>query len=289
MKKIFFILSVAMTTTGFAQKVNNQLQFQKGQKLEVVVETNKTSSVEVMGQSMETKVTSTISEVFDVEDANSNGAIIEHKVKQVKFNLTNPMQSQSFDSENEADRKGEIGKMLEKGMKNKYTMTLDPTGKITAVKVDDDNPNEDNKMADMADLLSAQLGLNLGIPAVGEASSFKILPDREVGIGDTWTDSSSTEGQTKKTTYTVKNITDSEVILDFTEQLNINTTQQIMGMEATIKTNDKSTGTIILNRTTGLLKQKTAVMEEEGTMEAQGQSIPMKGTTNITITVKPAQ
>jgi hypothetical protein len=289
MKKIFLIASLTLATAGFAQKVNNRLTFQKGQKLEVLVETNKNSSIEIMGQTMETKVTSAITEVLDVEDAGKEGATIEHKIKQVKFNLTNPMQSQSFDSEKDADRNGEIGKMLEKSIKNKYTMTVDPTGKITSVKVDDDNPNDKSKdMADMADLLSAQLGLNMGVPTVGDASSFKILPDNQVGVGDTWTDSSSSEGQTKKTTYTVKSITDGEVLLDFTELLNVNTTQQIMGTEATIKTNDKTAGTIILDRATGLLKQKKAIMEEEGTMEAQGQSIPMKGKTEITVTVKPS-
>lgn len=286
MKTSFFIASLALGITGFAQKVNNELKFQKGQKLDVTVETNKTSSIELMGQTMETKVTSFIHEVLDVEDVNSTGATIEHKIKQVKFDLTNPMQSQSFDSEKDADRNGEIGKMLEKSIKNKYTMTIDPTGMITSVKADDDNPNDSSdQMGGMAGLISAQLGLNIGVPSAGEASSFKILPNREIGVGDSWTDSSSSEGQVKKTSYTVKNISDNEVILDFTEQLDINTTQQIMGMDATIKTNDQTSGTMILDRASGLLKQKKAVMEEEGTMEAQGQSVPVKGKTEITLTV----
>lgn len=289
MKKLFLMASLALAVSGFAQKVNNKLNFQKGQKLEVLVESNKTSSVEVMGQSMETTVNSTVSEVLDVQDANNEGATIEHKVKQIKFDLTNPMQSQSFDSEKDADRNGEIGKMLEKTLKNKYTMTLDPTGKITAVKADDDNSNDNKDAAGMMELMKAQLGLSLGLPKEGEASNFKILPDKEVGVGDTWTDSSSANGQTRKTVYTVKSIADNDIVLDYTEQLNVNTTQQIMGMDATIKTNDQTTGTITLDKATGLLKQKTAVVEEEGTMEAQGQSIPVKGKTNITITVKPAQ
>lgn len=289
MKKFFLVAGIAVASTGFAQKVNNKLSFQKGQKLEVVVETNKTSNIELMGQSMDTKMNSTINELIDVADVNNSGATLEHSIKRMKFDVTNPMgPSQSYDSDKDADRNGEIGKMLEKTLKSKYTVTIDPMGKIVAVKSDKDTSKSED--ADMADLMASQLGMNSTNPKVGEASSFKILPDKAVGVGDTWMDSSAAEGQTRKTTYTVKNITDKDIVLDYNEVININTTQQLMGaMEATIKTTDKTTGTITLDRATGLLKQKTGVMQEEGTMEAQGQTIPMKGTTNISMTVSPAK
>ena len=289
MKKIFFITGVAMATAGFAQKVNNKLSFQKGQKLEAVVQTEKTSTIELMGQSMDTKATSTINEVWDVQNADKNGATIQHTIKRMQFEASNPMgQSQSFDSDKEADRNGEIGKLLQKNLKTTYTITVDGAGKIISVQ-SDDTASKNKNGADMGDLVSAQLGMNMLIPKTGDASAFKILPDKEVGIGDTWTDSSSTEGQKRTTSYTVKSITDKDIILDYTEQLNINTTQQIMpGMDAKIIATDKSTGAITLDRATGLLKQKTATMEEEGSMEAQGQTIPMKGKTKITMTVKPA-
>lgn len=288
MKNTLLLISIAMASTGFAQKVNNKLSFQKGQKYEVVAQTDKTSTVEVMGQSMETKVNSTISEVLDVTDAGKDGATIEHKVKRIQFTVTNPMQSQSFDSEKDTDRNNEIGKMLDKTLKNKYTMSVDATGKITAVKVDNNNPNDKSTGADMGDLISSQLGMNLGVPKVGASSSFKILPDKTVGLGDSWTDTSSADGQKIKTVYTVKNITDKDILLDYTQEINVDTKQEVMGQEAIIKANSKSTGTVTLDRATGLLKQKTAAMEEEGTMEAQGQSIPVKGKTNVTIRVQPA-
>jgi Family of unknown function (DUF6263) len=289
MKKIISLAFVFIAITGFAQKTSNKLSFQKGQKLEVVTEANKNSSVELMGQSMETKVNSILTETLDVQDANNTGATVEHKVKHLKFDLTSPMQNQSFDSEKDADS-GDMGKLLGKSLKNKYTMTLDPSGKITAVKSNADNPNDKNKdTADMSDLILSQLGMSIGLPRTGEASVFKILPEKEVSVGDSWTDSSSAEGQTKKTTYSVKSITANDIVLDYAEQLDINTKQQIMGMEATIITNDKSTGTITLDKASGLLKQKTIAMEEEGSMEAQGQKIPMKGKTNVTVTIRPAQ
>jgi hypothetical protein len=61
-----------------------------------------------------------------------------------------------------------------------------------------------------------------------------------------------------------------------------------MGTQASIKSDDKVTGQVIIDRATGLLKQKTATMNTNATMEAQGMTIPSTGKTTITVTVKPA-
>ena len=288
MKKILLIASIALSLNGFAQKVNGKLNFQKGQKLELVTETKKTNAMEVMGQAMETTVNSTVTEVFDIEDIKDGSATIEHKIKRMVFTAEGMGNSQSFDSEKEDDRKGEMGKLMEKSLKNKYKMTIDPYGKIVAVKADDDNPNGNKKTEEdaMADLASTQLGLSLALPKPGEASIFKILPPREIGQGDTWTDSSSANDQKITTVYKVNSITDTDIILDYTSDVSINTTQQIMGTDASIKADDKVTGQITIDKATGLLKQKTATIDSKATMEAQGMSIPSTGKTTVTVTLK---
>jgi hypothetical protein len=288
MKKILLVASIVLSVNGFAQKMNGKLSFQKGQKLEMVTETKKVTTMELMGQSMESTVNSTMTEVFDVENANADSAVIEHKVKRLVFAAEGMGNSQSFDSEKEEDRKGEMGKIMEKSLKNKYKMTVDAYGKITSIKADDDNPNNTkNAEADaMAELASSQLGLSLGLPKSGDASIFKILPGKEISQGDTWTDSSSSNGQKRTTVYKVTAITATDVILDYTEDVNINTTQQIMGTDASMKSDDKVTGQITIDKATGLLKQKTATIDSKATMEAQGMSIPSTGKTTITVTVK---
>ena len=45
---------------------------------------------------------------------------------------------------------------------------------------------------------------------------------------------------------------------------------------------DKTTGKIILDKSTGLLKERTATTDSQGTMEMMGQSLPM----NIKVTKK---
>ena len=48
----------------------------------------------------------------------------------------------------------------------------------------------------------------------------------------------------------------------------------------------KNTGKIILDKKTGLLKQKTSNLEGAGTVEVMGQSIPMKTKATGSVTVK---
>jgi hypothetical protein len=290
MKKILLVAFIALSINSYSQKVTGKLNFPKSQKLEMVTETNKSATMELMGQSMESTVTSTMTEVFDITGTDGSGATIEHKVKHLVFTANGMGNSQSFDSEKEDDRKGEMGKIMEKSLKNKYTMSVDNSGKITSIKLDDDNPNgkKDEKTDAMAELASTQLGVTLGLPKPGDASIFKILPEKEITVGDSWTDSAASNGQKRTTVYTVKSITDKEVTLDYTEDININTTQEIMGTQASMKSDDKVTGQVIIDRATGLLKQKTATMNTNATMEAQGMSIPSTGKTTITITVKPA-
>lgn len=289
MKKILLFASITLSVSGFAQKVNGRLSFTKGQKLELVTETKKSSTSEMMGQSMQATVSSTITEVFNVEDANAGGATLEHQVKRLVFKANAMGTDQSFDSDNESDRNSENGKFLQQPLKNTYKLTVDPYGKVTGVKSTSDSAKGSSPDAEaMLGIMSMQLGVNFGVPKLGESSIFKILPNKEVKSGDTWTDSIAANGQKRTTVYKVNSITANEIVLDYTETVNVNSTQQIMGMEASIKSDDKVVGQIILDKTSGLLKQKTATIDSKANMEAQGMTIPSTGKTTITITVKPA-
>ncbi len=287
MKKVLLLLFVAIGLAAQAQKVSNKLSFQKGQKLEMMTESKGTVSMELMGQPMENTFSSSVTRTFDVANVANGQATIEHKVKRIQFSAEAMGQSQSFDSEKEADMKSDMGKNMEKALKNKYTMTVDAKGKVTAVKPDDDNPNKDSADEDdpTAGMLQ-QFGADLELPKVGDATSFKVLPDKELSKGESWVDSTQKSPDIKgKTTYTVSSITDSDVVVDFVQDAKMQRTQDAMGTEANIAMDLKVTGKITLDRKTGLLKQRTANTEAKGAIEAGGQSLPMstKGTETVTV------
>jgi hypothetical protein len=288
MKKVFITSILMASLTAFAQKAPTTLNFPKGQKLEMVTEVKKTTTMDLMGQSMETNGNATITQLFDVENVTDEGAVIEHKIKRLMFASSGGMGGdQTFDSEKEGDRNGQLGKILEKTIKNKFKMTIDQKGKVVAVKADDDNPNakKDEQAEAIASMISSQMGFSVGVPKVGANSQFKVLPDRQVKINDTWKDSSNLDGIKTITRYTVKSISEREVVLDFNEEVNVKSTQNIMGNEATIIANDTSTGQITIDANTGLLKQKTSTSDSKGSIEAQGMSIPMNSKTTTTIRV----
>lgn len=278
MKNIFLVVVLAIALPGLSQKINNTLAFEKGKKLEMTVTVN--SNVTSMGN---TKMDAVIERIFDIEDVVNGNAVVEHKVKRIQFSMESMMGAESFDSENENDRKGEIGKAMEKTLKNKYTMTLDATGKVIDVKMDDDNkkaakdPNQDM----MAGLLS-QIGEGLEQPATGDASDFKILPDRELIKGDVWTDSI----QDRKTTYTIENITENDITIIFKEEKKIQKKQEMMGREMTINTVENTKGTITLDGKSRLLKEKNAITDSSGTIDVMGQSLPVSSATTKRWVVK---
>ncbi len=285
MKQLFLVAAIAFATTGFAQKVNNKLTFQKGQKLEMTSKVNALISMEMMGQAMESKIDATVTRLFDVEDVTNNSATLEHKVKRIQMNFEAPMQgAQTFDSDNEKDMKGDGGKTMEKALKNKYSMTVDAGGKITAVKADDNNPNKTPTKAD-ADMMSnalAQFAAGFDLPKTGDTSEFMILPAKELAKGESWTNALGNA----KTVYTLADVTDADIIIDYTEEASTSRTQEAMGQEIKMSSKDKTTGKITLDKKTGLLKEKTATTNSEGNMEMAGQTMPMNTKTTKTVTVK---
>ncbi|MGI8599624.1 MAG: DUF6263 family protein [Chitinophagaceae bacterium] len=282
MKYILFLVSFAFIANLNAQKINGQINFPKGKKLEVVSEIKAIVTQEMMGQEMEMNVNTTIERSLDIENVSNGNATVEHKVKRIQMNFDSPMGAQTFDSENEKDMKGDAGKTLEKSLKNKYTMTIDNTGKIIAVKADDDNPNEKKDDNDPMSGAMAQYAEGLQVPNVNDFTDLKILPNREISKGETWTDSLNES----KFIYTLSDIRENDVVVDYTETAKISRKQEMMGMEISITSNDKTTGKIIVDRKSGLMKEKTSTTVSDGTTEVMGQSIPTTSKTTRTVTVK---
>jgi hypothetical protein len=288
MKKIFLIGALAISTACLGQKVSNKLTFQKGQKYEITTVVDNVNTTEMMGQSMDMKMNMTTTRTLDVEAVNNNVATIESKVKRMQYNFEGMGQSQKFDSENEADMKGEGGKMAEKALKNKFSMKVDASGKILEVTPDEDNPNKADNAAS-GSMGGPMDGMMEGfdLPKTGTRIDLSILPATEVSKGSTWTDTTSANGDEKrKAAYTVTGVTDSEVLIDYTEEVNATTTREQMGMEVNIERKDQSTGKITLDRKTGILKQQVVTTKTEATAEVMGQRMPVNATTTRTVTVR---
>ncbi len=281
MKKIFLFVSIALATTAFARKTNN-LTFKKGQQLEV------TTEVHIVPESMGATINSTFVQSINVQEASTTATTFEQKVKSMKFDMNMMGQAQSFDSQNSSDLDGKMGTAIKPALDASYIVGIDATGQITTVKPDaaDKTAAADNN--DMMGAMMSQMTQGLmAVPKAGSASMFKILPDKGVQKGDSWTITPPTDSAGKATlTYTVNDITNDEIIVDFTGESATTTKQEMMGMQAEITKKDKTKGTLKLDKATGILKNQSATTTSEGMVNAMGQSIPLNNTITTTTTVK---
>lgn len=283
MKRIILpIAAIALTTSCFAQKVSNKISFPNGKKVELTTEVNSVISQEMMGQSIEAKVNAIITRQFNVQNEKSGNVTIQHQVSRMKVTMDSPMGSQTFDSDNPKDMESDAGKEMAKSLNNKYSMVVDGTGKIISVKADSANKKSSNGNDDaMANPMSGIIS-GLDIPKAGDRSEFKILPDKAISKGTTWTDSL----QNGIATFTVSEVNDTAIIVSYNGTGSMEKKQETMGQQITISTKDSTTGTIILDKKTGLLKSNTSTTDSKGSMEAMGQSIPMNTKTTKVVTAR---
>lgn len=287
MKNVLLLTFLFISVITFGQSTSNKLNFHKGQVLEVTTQVNRNSTQEFMGQSMESSVSSSFTNIYTIADASTNGANINAGVKRIKFEMNMMGQNQSFDSDNKDDMKDDIGKMISNTLNEKYTMQIDPTGKVVMVKQDSSKQRSrrEEQAAGMMGMVLGKVG-SINPPKTGDATIFKILPDQAIKKGETWNEESKDENGTRKANYTLTEITDKEILIDFKEEGTLSTKQEMMGQEASIDVNSKSYGKIVLDKATGILKQKTFVTNSEEKIKAAGQEIPSHSRMTTTITVK---
>jgi hypothetical protein len=288
MKKILLLASIAFSMATMAQAPATRINFTKGQKIEVTTESKKNSTMDFMGQSIENIANSTVTEIYQIEDVDASGTMMEYKIKRLVVDINAMGRSENFDSDKESDRKSEVGKMMGKGLKDVFNVQVDASGNIVSVKkngaVQAAKKQSDEEA--MEAMMAAQLGLQFGAPKQGDPIMFKILPEKTVASGDTWSTESNSNGTKKKTVYLVNSIDEKDIVLSYLEELTINSKQQIMGTEASISGTGKSSGKITIDRASGIMKNKTVTSNASTSLEAQGMTIPTTEKSTVTVSVK---
>ena len=292
-----FILTIALAVLnapGFSQKVTGKLNLKKGQQIEITSDTKSLVNQEAMGQTIDFKINGSITHVYQVIDANAKQASLKHNTKHISLNMDGMGQTQAFDSDKKEDLDGQMGGPVKDILNKSYEMTIDQSGKVISVKEDTTQTKKQGDEADMVGNILSKLGSALDAPVAGEASFFKILPGKELKKGDTWLDSTNFQagdstrfqGGKEFIHYTLSDITPSGIVVDFTSNSNTDIKSDMMGMEATTHMINNSKGKITIDRASGILKNKIAETESNGTVDIMGQSIPIKTKTNLTINVK---
>ncbi len=291
MKRIttsFFFL-FAISTIVVAQKVNGKLKFEQGQTLEVSMKVKTTISQQAMGQAIDFNVDATGDHSYKITNTTEDNTTLNHKVQHITFAFDGMGQKRSFDSNVEKDMNGQFGKPIKDMLEKKYDIIINPTGTVLMAMPEKVVLSEgDSRMAIITSMLKDVLDL-VQPPKKGGPSFFKIMPDGEGGKGDSWTTSFDAGNGKVETGYTIADINDSTIVVDFFEKSVTVTKAEMMGSETTTTLNNKSTGKIILDRATGIIKEKTISTESNGNTEAPFGTLPVTSKTTTVITVKPAK
>lgn len=289
MKKIFSLtLCLSFSAILFSQKVSNKLKFEQGQELQITMQVKSTISQQAMGQAIDFTMNANGDHAYKVTNATEDNSTLNHTIKRVTFSFDGMGQKRNFDSNEEKDLNGPFGKPVKELLEKKYDIIIDTSGKtLMALPEKIELSSGDPRMAIIMNMMKDVFTIAQP-PKKGEASLFKIFPDSATGKGQPWTVSRNDENGKYDAAYSISDINDTTIVVDFATSSSTVTKAEIMGNETTTTMNNKSTGKIILDRATGVLIEKTEVTDSNGNTETSFGTLPVTAKTTTTITVKKA-
>ena len=282
---LLFLLFIHLNSYG--QKISGKLKFDKGKTFAIYVEIKTSVAQQVGGNAIDFTAVGSAIHSYYVTDATIDNTALHHEAKKIAFNFEGMGQKRSFDSDNGKDMDGQFGEPVKNILNKKFDVTIDPNGKVMTVRPEKmDTVKADERLAIVLNMLKDITDVVYS-PQKEEASFFKILPDGETSTGESWTDSTQNETGKFKTVYTLSGITDSTIVVNFKGTAATVSKAMMMGRETVTTMNSTSSGKIILDKATGIIKEKIIATESNGNTEAMGGTVPVTAKTTITIHVKP--
>ena len=283
----YFSFLLGADTNIYGQKVSGKLKFDQGKTLVIQMDIKTTITQQVMENAIAFSADGSAIHSYKVTSTASDNTTLHHEAKKIVFNFEGMGQKRSFDSDNENDMAGQFGEPVKNILSRKFDVIIDPNGKVVTIRPEKMEPvKADERLAIVLNMLKDITDV-VYPPQKGAASFFRVLPPAETAVGESWTDSLQNETGKFKTIYTLSAITDSTIIVGFKGNAATVSKAMMMGRETITTMSSTSSGKIILDKTTGLVKEKLIITESNGNTEAMGGSMPVTAKTTITIHVKP--
>lgn len=262
MKHLSVIIGLAgflfVSAIGHCQ---NKISTRVGQKIQQT--TNQVSTIvqTIQGNEMEIKSNTTLTINLEVKKGSPN-IELSNTITRLQLHSEAMGNSTDFDSDKKEDKDGQIGQMLKDVIGKSFEATMSVDGMV--FKSDKDKSEKEvasNLLGGSIDDIAKESFL--AIPA-----SLKV-GDSLVVVGDI-----TDKDNSKTITYTVESINGNDAAFTFTGIESSKKTKSMQNMEAVVTSTSSSSGTLIIDTVSGLIKEKKSTIEAKGTTEVMGQSIP---------------
>lgn len=281
MKRFFFaalsIVAVGSTTHTQAQS-SGKLVLANKAKYAMTNTIKSTTNMEMMGQSMDIVADMTMLFSLDVTDVQPNKNTVGSALTGMKMNTTAMGQNMTFDSDKKEDLDGDIGKAISSEFNRVTTVELNDAAEVLSVKKE---AAKEGTEADQGMNMIKNMGSVADDGSNGASMAFLVIP-ANVKVGGNWADSSVKDELKLYRNYNLTDVKGTEATVTLTgKQITHRKTEQ-NGMEFEVNMESKMNGTITVDISTGVVKQKVLNLDGSGSTEVMGQSMPM--TTKVTIT-----
>ena len=281
MKKIALVLLSFGALSAFAQTTTGKIVVKKGQHFTVSSTSDGVINQEMMGQSMEMKIGSTTTMSAAIKESKNNTYTITQTLTNVKSTFDGMGQQKTFDSDKKEDMDGEAGAIYKDKFNVPKDIVITDDGKSIASATDTAKAKPDtNPMAAMMNMMG-------GGQDNAAAALFLVIPAGKKA-GDSWQDSSSTDGVKVIRKYTLNSITSKEATITMNGVFDINKTMQVQGMDMNAVMNSKIVSVVLVDVISNMQKENKSTTDVTGTVDIMGQSVPVKSKIISVTTVKPA-
>lgn len=280
-----------MSVTLFAagQKIAGKIKLETGQQLNATVQMTTKVSQDMQGQSVEFNTSDMAYHTYKVTNATDDNITLHHQIDRITFSFDGMGQKKNFDSDKPSDMKGMFGKPIADVLGKSYDAIVSPGGKVMMTQPEKIELAETDERLQVV-MRMLQDVLNVAQPPKKGGRMLTILPDHEVGIGDSWIDTTQiTDGYTINK-YTLAAISDTAYQVTINGTASTSSSSEIMGMPATSNLNSTLTGMLLIDRASGIMKDKKVDVQTTGAMEIMGNQMPINSKSNLqeTITVNNA-
>lgn len=274
-----FTAAFMITAASFAQSPSGKLNLSKGQKLQVENNIQSLITQEMMGQKMEISIEANTTHQVEVKDKKASSYAVASTLKKLTTNGSAMGQTLNFDSDKKEDLDGEMGKAVKDQLNVEKDVELDEAAEVINARK--------TAMPEMSGGLMDMVNNVTGAGADesnGAKAAFEVLPKGKK-VGDRWSDSTVTDDIKTYRSYTLKSIDGKKATLMLDGKQTTSKKMEQQGMEISVNMEAKLSGESIVDMSTGIVQERTIVMDGTGTAEMMGQSIPVttKVTTKTTV------